>query len=1213
MKFHLFIVIVLFSITSFAQNTKANKQISKTSYSKTKKIEDKNGHLIIDSLEREAYFIKKQKEINKLNEINSPLTLTQTAVQMCSNGSFEEFETINSINYLKNFQYTVAEPINPIQCKSVTENSNQNIKQYDPNNVGLMATTVPSNYLDEYIGNIDAFDQYTLKINHKNSSSTMSLVQAQRFKTNNESTLNFNYKAVLQSITNSGHIDEQPYFKARILDKNGNAVSEFCVIGDPSNCIFTQSSILEAGSIVMYTKNWQSGVLDISSIPNNEEFTIEFMATRCGLGAHFGYAYIDDICLPHSSENLQGSIELDPLYKICPNLPISVCGNYTLPNSGGIAATVSSITLNVYNDVNTIVYSTSIPLSLDLINHKFCFNIDAANLPNTSTGNYNVGVTISYGIVQTTCSGTSFASANDNDANPGWDISFMNCSSTCNFTLQTGTLELCDTNHDGKEFFNLNNVISQVIGTQTGLTLTYFASLNDAMNDTNPIASFLNYESTSTPIFVRVTKDATCFKIIAIQLIVKNPTASISGILNVCSGSTILTASSGASYLWSNGSTTQTTSVNTVGTYTVIVTDTSGCIANGSVTIIPNQVAVQPTIQIIQPTCLITTGTITITSPASDYSFDGGATWSTSASMSNLSVGNYIIKIKTASGCISYNTTVTVLPYFSTFPSFSYVNTTSCSGTGSITINTIAPFYSFDDGLTWSTSNTASNLSPGTYFIRTKDISGCISNYNSVVLASEFLPAPLSISNQPYCNNLGSIVITSLADQYSFDGGTTWQTSNTLSNLTSGSYIIKIKNSQGCTSPNVYVYLNNLEQSYPQYILTPASCGTYAEIKITTIGDLYSFDGGNSWTTNSLATNLTSYTSYSIMVRIGTTCNSLINTVYVGNSYLPIPVANDYQVTLCDDLNDGSENVNLTMYNSNLISNSSNYNFTYYNSLLSATNANYLNLITNINFCNLSNTNNTVYVRITSSDSCYTVAELKFTFIQSPIFAMPSTYILCKNSKILINSDSGFASYLWSTGEITQAITVTTPGNYWVMVTENHGSLICSSTKNLTVVLSNPATISHFETSDWTETENIFSVFVTSSSIGIYEYSLDGVQYQDSNTFSGLENGEYTVYIRDKNECGRVSGEVFLLMYPKYFTPNGDGFNDKWKIKFSNTEPGLRIKLFDKYGKFIKELDYSSDGWNGTFNGKELPSTDYWFVVTRANGKEYRGHFAMKR
>ena len=480
-------------------------------------------------------------------------------------------------------------------------------------------------------------------------------------------------------------------------------------------------------------------------------------------------------------------------------------------------------------------------------------------MPNITTGNYNVGVTINYGVAQTTCSGTSFASATDNDANPGWDISFMNCTSTCNFTIATGTLALCDTDHNGKEFFKLSNVIPQVIGAQTGLTLSYFETLNDATNNTNPILNFLNYQSVTAPIFVRVTKNATCFKIIAIQLVVKNPTASISGILNICSGSTILTASPGASYLWSNGSTAQTTSVTTIGTYTVAVTDSSGCVANGSVTILPNQVAVQPTIQITQPTCSINTGTITITSPASEYSFDGGLTWSTNPSMSNLPVGDYAIKIKTASGCISYNTTVSILPYFSTFPNFNYVDTTSCNGTGSITITTVASFYSFDDGLTWSTNNTASNLSPGTYYIRTKDSSGCISNYNSVVLSSEFLPAPLSISNQPYCGNLGSIVITTPADQYSFDGGSTWQSSNTLSGLTSGSYIIKIKSTQGCTSPNVYVYLNDLEYSYPTYILTPASCGTYAEIKITTTADFYSFDGGNTWTTNPILTNLTSW------------------------------------------------------------------------------------------------------------------------------------------------------------------------------------------------------------------------------------------------------------------------------------------------------------------------------------------------------------------
>ncbi|MBG6111524.1 gliding motility-associated-like protein [Flavobacterium sp. CG_9.10] len=84
------------------------------------------------------------------------------------------------------------------------------------------------------------------------------------------------------------------------------------------------------------------------------------------------------------------------------------------------------------------------------------------------------------------------------------------------------------------------------------------------------------------------------------------------------------------------------------------------------------------------------------------------------------------------------------------------------------------------------------------------------------------------------------------------------------------------------------------------------------------------------------------------------------------------------------------------------------------------------------------------------------------------------------------------------------------------------------------------------------------------------------------------------------------------LSYPKFFTPNGDSFNDIWKIKFSNLEIGLTVKIFDRYGKLLKELIQNAT-WNGMYNGQELPATDYWFVVTRANGKEYRGHFSLKR
>jgi gliding motility-associated-like protein len=83
-------------------------------------------------------------------------------------------------------------------------------------------------------------------------------------------------------------------------------------------------------------------------------------------------------------------------------------------------------------------------------------------------------------------------------------------------------------------------------------------------------------------------------------------------------------------------------------------------------------------------------------------------------------------------------------------------------------------------------------------------------------------------------------------------------------------------------------------------------------------------------------------------------------------------------------------------------------------------------------------------------------------------------------------------------------------------------------------------------------------------------------------------------------------------MYPKYFTPNGDSYNDTWKIKFSQKEPDLKIAIFDRYGKLLKTMN-RFEGWDGKLNGRDLPSDDYWFVVTRKNGKEFRGHFAMKR
>lgn len=127
----------------------------------------------------------------------------------------------------------------------------------------------------------------------------------------------------------------------------------------------------------------------------------------------------------------------------------------------------------------------------------------------------------------------------------------------------------------------------------------------------------------------------------------------------------------------------------------------------------------------------------------------------------------------------------------------------------------------------------------------------------------------------------------------------------------------------------------------------------------------------------------------------------------------------------------------------------------------------------------------------------------------------------------------------------------------------------------------------------------INGIFTENGSDGPY-----GVEFSpDSNT----------LYVSDANYSGTVE-EVFLLFYPYFFTPNNDTVNDFWQIKFSEAEPDLKILIFDRYGKLLTPLDPRSRGWDGTFNGKLMPTSDYWFLVKRpSNGKEYRGHFTLRR
>ncbi|MEH6537618.1 MAG: T9SS type B sorting domain-containing protein [Psychroserpens sp.] len=272
------------------------------------------------------------------------------------------------------------------------------------------------------------------------------------------------------------------------------------------------------------------------------------------------------------------------------------------------------------------------------------------------------------------------------------------------------------------------------------------------------------------------------------------------------------------------------------------------------------------------------------------------------------------------------------------------------------------------------------------------------------------------------------------------------------------------------------------------------------------------------------------------------------------------------------------------------------------------------------NFFNLEPYNHTIYTRVEVENACYGIGQLNLVVNLIPNILTEETLFYCLNSSLETITLSGGVIgdipnnyyYNWSTGETTIDIEVNEIGTYTVEVSFVDG---CSKTKTINVLPSNIATIETVVVEDISSSN---SITILVSGEGDYDYSIIGSNgpYQESNTFNNLQPGIYTVFIRDiKNDCGIVSEDVSVIGYSKFFTPNSDGFNDTWQLKgiSEQFQPNSKVYIFDRFGKLLYTLNSHSDSWNGTFNGKPLPTSDYWFSATLEDGRTFRNHFTLKR
>ena len=222
-------------------------------------------------------------------------------------------------------------------------------------------------------------------------------------------------------------------------------------------------------------------------------------------------------------------------------------------------------------------------------------------------------------------------------------------------------------------------------------------------------------------------------------------------------------------------------------------------------------------------------------------------------------------------------------------------------------------------------------------------------------------------------------------------------------------------------------------------------------------------------------------------------------------------------------------------------------------------------------------------------------------FIDLPVVT-DETLTFCENSTIDLSANVQNVNYLWNTGETTENITVSTEGTYTVRVTNSSN---CSSIKTIILTQIDIPIIKSVVSDDYT-------IIVTTENEGDFEFSIDGVNYQDDPIFENIEGGLYTVSVREKNGCGTINLEFIHFVIPKFFTPNGDNTNDTFIVGGIEFYNSYEITIYDRYGKLLKTILDANFGWNGRYNNKDLPADDYWYSI-KVDGSIFKGHFALKR
>lgn len=289
--------------------------------------------------------------------------------------------------------------------------------------------------------------------------------------------------------------------------------------------------------------------------------------------------------------------------------------------------------------------------------------------------------------------------------------------------------------------------------------------------------------------------------------------------------------------------------------------------------------------------------------------------------------------------------------------------------------------------------------------------------------------------------------------------------------------------------------------------------------------------------------------------------------------------------SLCDDQRTGSVPVDLNKYTTE---------FTLDNSITPLFFATVSDAKNNLNPISASQilavSTQTYGIRLKNGIDCANVGEItiiKKTPNESTVLVDKT---ICGNAKTTLDAGAGFDYYKWSTGEegiSTSIISNIGIGEYWVDLSSNG----CVYRQTVKVTAAELPQITNIEVSG-----NTVAVFATGG-LPPYQYSLDNITFQASNTFSNVARGPGKIYVKDAQNCETIFKEFLVINLINVITPNDDGKNDVLDYSDLNIKKEVKIEIYDRFGTQVFIAQNQPYIWDGKINGRVLPTGNYWYIL----------------